>query len=153
MSCYEQTKQKLQQIPNIQIIDHPLIWFKTDGAMIAPGAQTRLYPKHAYETAFLCIRGKRPLIKVLSNTYAAPHTSKPIHPSQKPEPVLNHFFQMFVDETTDVFDPTCGSGASIRSAITTGARSTTGLEIDPNFFELADRETTKFHNLRKFLGR
>jgi DNA modification methylase len=45
--------------------------------------------------------------------------------------VLNHFFEMFVDDATRFLDPTAGSGTSLLTANQLGAKVIQGLELDP----------------------
>lgn len=136
MKHYDATKKRLAA-SSLFVHDHPLFWLKTDNAGIIPG-NDGTYPRRIYETAFLCSRGKRPLVKPLANAYGAPTAANAIHPSQKPEPVLRHFLSMFVDETTDVLDPTCGSGSALRAAEDLGARSVLGLELNIKYVETAE---------------
>lgn len=147
MKFYQEIKNKLEA-GGLSVHEHPLIWFKSDNSGIIPSTDGR-FPRRVYETAFLCSRGKRPLIKPLANLYPAPIPSKPLHPSQKSEPMLRHFFSMLIDETTDFLDPTCGSGSGIRVAESLGARSVLGLEIDPNYADLALKQTQNAIALRK----
>lgn len=147
MKFYQETKAKLQTA-GFYVHDHPLIWLKSDNAGIIPG-RDNMFPRRIYETALLASRGKRPLIKSLSNGYAAPSPPNSLHPSQKSEPVLRHFFSMLVDETTDMLDPTAGSGTSLRAAEECGARSVLGLELNPSYAEMANTTTIQARNLRK----
>ena len=151
MEFYEETKNQLQSA-GLKVQNHPLIWHKTDGQGIMPGAQTRLYPRHIYETALLCSRGDRPLVRPSGDCYGAPHTAGRdgvVHYSHKPEPMLRHFLSMMIDETTDVLDPTCGSGAALRAAEDLGARKTLGLEINPDFARAANDATVRWRQLRR----
>ena len=113
--------------PSLEIHPYPLIWLKSDNAGIA--SDPTRGPRHIYETALFITRGKRNIVRVVSDAYASP-TEKSLHPSTKPEPMLRHFFTMLVDGSTTMLDPTCGSGASIRAAESLEAKSTLGLEID-----------------------
>lgn len=122
--------------PSLDIHPYPLIWVKSDNAGIA--SDPRHGPRHIYETALFMTRGKRQIVRIKSDAYVAP-TDKTLHPSTKPEPMLRHFFEMLVDDHTQMFDPTCGSGASIRAAESLGATATLGLEIDPQFVAPARR--------------
>lgn len=108
----------------------PLIWLKSDNIGIIPDAERG--PRRIYETAFFGSRGDRKIVRAKSNAYAAP-TVRDVHMSVKPEPVLRHFFEMFVDESTIMLDPTCGSGSSIRAAEGLGASHVLGLEINKEF--------------------
>jgi len=130
---------------------HPLVWFKSDNSGIIPGRDNQ-YPRRVYETAFLASRGRRSLIRSMANTYACPLASNPLHPSQKPEPMLRHFLSMLVDETTDVFDPTCGSAAALRAADALGARKILGLEISSEYAERANAATKTAQLLRRAIA-
>jgi hypothetical protein len=47
----------------------------------------------------------------------------------RPQPMLRHFFEMFVDEHTIMLDPTCGSGTALRAAEALKAKYVLGVEI------------------------
>ena len=112
----------------------PLVWHKSDNSGILPDPTRG--PRRVYETAFLGSRGDRPIVRSVSNCISTPST-KEIHMSEKPRPVLNHFFRMFVDEYTVMLDPTCGSGNAVIAAHNAGAATAIGLEINPEFHKLA----------------
>jgi ParB/RepB/Spo0J family partition protein len=133
MEYYEKTRLRLEE-SGLFVHRHPLVWLKSDNAGIIPGRDNK-YPRRVYETALLCSRGDRPLVRPLANAYAAPTVQNPLHPSQKSEPMLRHFLSMLVDETTHVLDPTCGSGSALRAATSCGAASTLGIEINPGYVE------------------
>jgi hypothetical protein len=109
---------------------HPLVWHKTNGG-VQPGTATT-HPRRTMDTAFLCVKGSRPLARPGPGSYGAPMPHNKRHPSQKPEPMLREFMKMFVDETTVMLDPTCGSGSSLKAAEDLGARTVFGLELDPD---------------------
>jgi ParB/RepB/Spo0J family partition protein len=144
MEFYQSTVNRLEEA-GLFVHKHPLIWLKSDNAGIIPGGPNKKYPRRIYETALLCSRGNRPLVRQLSNAYACPSVSNPIHPSQKSEPMLKHFMSMLVDETTRVFDPTCGSGSALCAAEAVGAKSVLGFDIDLNYVKNAN---TKIRNAR-----
>src|SRR5205085_9138248 len=85
------------QAPSLAFNIFPLIWLKSDNVGVLPDAARG--PHRIYETAFFAAREHRTIVRAVSNAYAAP-TNKLFHPSTKPEPVLKHFFQMFVDSNT-----------------------------------------------------
>lgn len=147
MKFYQETKTRLEKIDGLQVHDHPFIWTKSDNMGIIPWRDNR-FPRRIYETAFLCTRNKRPLVKSISNACHMPTVSHPIHPSQKPEPVLRYFFSGLIDQTTDLLDPTCGSGSSIRAAEDSGARRALGLELDKTYADSAESATINARNLR-----
>lgn len=120
--------------PGLVFQKFPLIWGKSDNAGIA--SDPRMGPRHTYEACLMATRGARQIAKVKGDFYSAP-TDKRLHPSTKPEPMLRHFMEMLVDETTVMLDPTCGSGASLRAAESLGAKRVLGLEIDKQYIEPA----------------
>lgn len=132
--------------PSLAFQTYPLIWHKTDNVGILPDAKRG--PRRVYETALIASREDKLIVKPVSNAYGA-QTNKDLHPSTKPEPVLRHFFQMFVDETTRMLDPTCGSGSSLRAAESLGAKQVLGLELDPDYAQAANEALTKFRLLRR----
>lgn len=131
--------------PDLAFQTVPITWHKTDNKGILPDPKRQ--PRRVTETALLASRGDRLIIKAVSNAYGAP-TSKEIHQSEKPEPVLRHFFQMFVDGNTRLLDPTCGSATALRAAESLGATAVFGLEINPDFVEAARIALRKFRTLR-----
>lgn len=146
MQHYEKLLPFLREhAPSLVVNPIPLIWVKSDNVGIAP--DPRRGPRQTYETALLISRGDMPIIKVVSNVFIHP-TDKSLHPSTKPEPMLRHFFQMFVDSTTRLLDPTCGSGASLRAADALGASAVFGMDIDPVHVSNAGAELRKAQLLR-----
>ena len=135
---YEWTCRQLENI-GWDINPQPLIWMKSDGAGILPDPERG--PRQIYETCLFGSRGDRKIVRAVANAYAAP-TVRERHMSEKPEPMLRHFFGMLVDENTVMLDPTCGSGSSLRAAESLGAKHVLGLEINPEFAGLA-REALK----------
>lgn len=129
------TRNMFQRLaPSLEIHPYPLIWLKSDNSGIA--SDPRHGPRHIYETALFITRGKRQIVKIVSDAYAC-HSDRTLHPSTKPEPMLRHFFSMLVDESTTMLDPTAGSGASVRAAESLSAKATLGLEIDEQFVKPA----------------
>lgn len=147
MKFYSETVKFIQQYSNWELVDErPLVWLKSDNKGIVSDINRR--PRNIYETALLFSRGDRKIITPVSNAYACP-TSKSFHASEKPEPMLRHFFRMFVDEYAEVLDPTCGSGTSIRAAFNLGAKRSIGLEINPEFAKAADGELTRVKAMKQ----
>jgi DNA modification methylase len=112
----------------------PLIWLKSDNAGMLPDMNRG--PRRIYETALFASRGDRKIVRPVSNAVALP-TTKDFHTSEKPLLVLQHFFRMFVDESTRLLDPTCGSGMAIRAAEEAGSSFALGLEMNEEFAERA----------------
>lgn len=147
MHHYEATLAEFaSRAPSLIFNPIPLIWLKSDNRGVISDA--RRGPRNIYETALFAYREDRPVIRSTSNAYSCP-TDKTYHHSTKPEPMLRYFFQMFVDETTRMLDPTCGGGSAVRAAESLGAKSTLGLEIDPEHCETAQKALRNFRVLRK----
>lgn len=128
MKYYTETSNWFQHSA-IKFSPFPLIWVKSDGAGILPDPQRG--PRQVYETAFFGHTGDRKIISAVPNAFSAPSgRATRIHISEKPVPVLSHFFRMIVDENTRMLDPTCGSGTSLRAAETLGAKHVFGIEKD-----------------------
>lgn len=114
----------------------PLIWYKSDGTGILPDPQRG--PRQVYETALLCSRGDRKIVRAVANVAAFPGSKdSAIHLSEKSRPMLNHFLSMLVDSSTRMLDPTCGSGNALICGQTLGASAVLGLEKDPDFASAA----------------
>jgi len=111
-----------------------LVWVKSDNRGIIGDAKRD--PRHVYETAMFGARGSRPLVRSAADAYVCP-TERDLHPSTKPEAMLKHFLGMVVDETSSVFDPTCGSASSLRAAEALKAKRILGMDTDENIVGLA----------------
>lgn len=132
--------------PTLSFCNFPLMWLKSDNVGIVPDPKRE--PRRIYETALIASREDRLLIKPVSNAISA-QTNKEHHPHTKPEPVLKHFFQMFVDGNTRFLDPTCGGGSSLRAAEALGAEFVLGLEINDDYVNNARRALNHSRVLRK----
>jgi ParB/RepB/Spo0J family partition protein len=147
MSLYDDTLEIFRKLaPDLIFNPIPLIWLKSDNKGVV--SDFRRGPRNIYETAFLATRGDRFILKVKGNAYAAP-SDKALHPSAKPEPMLRHFFEMLVDETTSILDPTCGSASSLRAAESLGATRVLGLELNPDHADAARGALRSFRTLRR----
>lgn len=116
--------------PSLAFHKFPLIWLKTDNAGIS--SDPRMGPRHVFEVCLFASRGSRQIVRVKGDAYASP-SDRSLHPSTKPEPMLKHFMEMLVDESTSLLDPTCGSGASLRAGESLGAAKVLGLELDSKY--------------------
>jgi len=147
MEHYEATLSRFRErMPDIVWNKFPLIWAKSDNVGIMPDPKRG--PRRVYETCLMGSRGDRPVVKPIANFYSCP-TDKQFHPSTKPVPMLKHFFQMFVDNSTHMLDPTCGSGSALRAALDCGAPYVLGLEHDEEHYTNAVRAYTNWKNMRK----
>ena len=133
------------RLPEWTLEDFPLVWLKSDNKGILPDPTRG--PRRIYETCFIASRGDRLIVRAVANAYAAPTGTKS-HQSEKPEPVLRHFMQMFVDEHSRILDPTAGSGSSLRAAESLGAAFVFGLEKNEEFAENARTALRNFRTLR-----
>ena len=133
MDYYSRTKEILE-LMGWTVNAFPLIWHKNDNSGIMPDPKRG--PRRIYETAFLCSRGDRLVVQPVANTFSNANT-KLIHMSEKPQPMLAHFFRMFVDKNTTMLDPTMGSGNAVRVAETAGAARFLGLEMNEGFYDSA----------------
>lgn len=145
MKFFIETKRKVQNF-SWKVIDRPLIWHKSD--MRGSTSTDMKQPRHTYEAAILAYRGERPLVKQIGDSYACPSPDRPIHPTQKPEPLLRYFLSGLVDETTLVFDPTAGSGSALRVADELGARTVLGLELNSEFQQAANIACLRARSMR-----
>lgn len=132
-------------LPWVQFSPYPLIWHKTDNKGIV--SDVTRYPRHIYETCLFGRVGDRKTVKLISDVYGAPKANSD-HVSEKPEPMLRHFFGACVDTNTRLLDPTCGSGASLRAAESLGATRVLGLEINPEYCESARARLRQSRSLK-----
>ena len=146
MHFYQPTLDFFADHSDFNLDPFPLVWLKSDNIGILPDPQRG--PRRIYETALFGARGDRKVVRSKSNAYAAPSV-RDSHMSIKPEPMLGHFFEMFVDESTLFLDPTCGSGSSVRAAERHGAAGVIGLEIDKEFAEQANISLKRFRSARE----
>lgn len=151
MEHYEATFDRFAaRAPSLSINKFPLIWGKSDNVGILPDPKRG--PRRTYETALIMSREDRFVVKPVSNIYWAP-TAKEHHASTKPDPVLKHFFQLFVDENTNMLDPTCGGGSALRAAESVGAKSVLGLEISEEHCGNARKALKHFRTLKAVGGK
>lgn len=135
MRFYTETLAVLKE--HFRVDPYPLVWHKSDNKGTLPDPERG--PRRIYEVAFLCSFGDRKIIQPVSNTFSGPTVKLGEHMSEKSEDMQAHFMRMMVDENTRMLDPTCGSGSSLRAARRLGAASVLGLEMNPEFADLARR--------------
>jgi DNA modification methylase len=128
MHNYSETITALS--PHFKIDPFPLFWLKSNNKGMMPDSDRG--PRRIYETCLFGTRGDRLIVKPTSNAIDKP-TDTSIHPSAKPFEVLDYFFGMFVDGSTSMLDPTCGSGTAIRAAEAHDAERILGIEINEDF--------------------
>lgn len=145
MHYYHDTR-RLFSSGNITFDPFPLVWTKSDNIGIIPDPERG--PRRIYETAFFGSRGDRKIVSPVSNAAFLP-SDRGVHMSVKPVPVLRQFFRMFVDSTTNLLDPTCGSGGALQAAEELGARTVLGLERDEEFAARAREKLKLSRQARK----
>lgn len=124
----------------------PLIWFKSDNTGILPDPQRG--PRRVYEAALMIRRGDRKIVRAVSNLYACPSRKKnAAHLSEKPLEMIRYFLQMYVDSSTRMLDPTCGSGTAIIAAESLGALAVRGLDISEEHVERTQMELNRLRTL------
>lgn len=115
-----------------------MVWHCGSNEGVVPDPQR--YGRRTYETAMLVTFGDRKIVVPRSlSIESSREASTRIHRSQKPIQVLRHFFEMFVDDSSTVLDPTTGSGTSLIIADELKAKKIVGLEIDPGIYENAKK--------------
>jgi DNA modification methylase len=92
------------------------------------------------EIVIFCTKGKKLINKRLGNIINVPrkHTSKMIHPTQKPEELLKTILDVSYIDGDFVVDPFMGSGSTIKVANNMGAKSL-GIELDNEMFQIANK--------------
>jgi ParB family transcriptional regulator, chromosome partitioning protein len=142
MHRYQATLEHFAKHSDFKIDPFPLLWVKDDKRGIVPDAMRG--PRRIYETCLFGSRGDHKIITPVANAYFCAIDGSG-HSSAKPQDMLSHFFRMFVDETSRVLDPTCGSGTALRAAESLGAAQILGIEINEEF---ADRATIALEESR-----
>jgi ParB/RepB/Spo0J family partition protein len=142
MAQYTETFKLLEEL-DFNIYPIPLIWHKSDNAGIISDVGRRA--RHIYETCLYGHRGDMKTVQVISDLYSAP-TAKEEHQSTKPEPMLRNFFRAFVDNTSRVLDPTCGSGTALRAAESLNAEHVLGVELNGDNYDSAVTQLSIFRS-------
>jgi site-specific DNA-methyltransferase (adenine-specific) len=75
-------------------------------------------------------------------TYAKPHPSVAVHPTQKPVPLLEYLVKTYTNEGDTVLDNCMGSGSTGVACVNTG-RQFIGIELDEGYFEIATNRITE----------
>lgn len=120
---------------------YPLIWHKSCNTGLFPDSNRG--PRHTYEMATLASRGDRKIVKLVADSFSSPAVKSSGHESEKPVEMLEHFFTMLVDESTQIFDPTGGSGNSLRAAKRKGAAGGLFLELESHYPNAFNAEMRK----------
>ena len=92
------------------------------------------------ELIIYCIKGKKKINYRKGNVLNVPklHTSKMIHPTQKPTELITELLEVSANHTDTVLDPFMGSGSTIKACMQKGINSI-GIELDNKMFLLANK--------------
>ena len=96
-------------------------------------------PKNVYETALFGVGGERKIVSPRTNVFSAPKGRHNLHDSYKSTDAIEYFFSQVVDETTSVFDPTCGGGSALIVAKRMGIKRALGIEQDKQMVAAANQ--------------
>lgn len=90
------------------------------------------------EIIIFCIQGKKTINYRRGNIVSVPrlHSSKMVHPTQKPIELINELLDVSYFKGDFVVDPFMGSGATIHACNTKSIRAL-GIELDNEMFEIA----------------
>jgi ParB/RepB/Spo0J family partition protein len=117
------------------VCEVPLIWHKSGGEGIAP--DVRRQPRRTYEIAVFATKGDRRIAKIKAASISSAMT-KVNHLSEKPMEVVTHFLEMLIDDTTEILDPTCGSGTALEAAINLGCKRAIGFDVNEAHIEVTN---------------
>jgi ParB/RepB/Spo0J family partition protein len=147
MKHYTKTIARIYELcgDDVSINPTPMVWYKSDNKGIV--SDVNRSPRNVMEFCLHISRGDRKIVSPKANCYAAPTAKhRAIHLSEKPVSMLKHFFSMYLDEYSEVLDPTCGGGSAIRAAVDMKAKRVLGLELNPQFAELAQQALKEENN-------
>ena len=132
MNHYSRTVDMLTKA-GFDVNPFPLVWTKDRGLIPDP----QRGPRRVYETVLHASLGDRKIIRSVPNVEYA-KVQKQEHISTKPLSMLKHFFGMFVDDLTEILDPTCGSGTALAAAKSLGAKRLVGMDINEDYVTSAN---------------
>jgi DNA modification methylase len=91
------------------------------------------------EIIIYCVKGKKLVNSRRGNIISVPrlHTSKMVHPTQKPEELIKQILEISYLQGDFVVDPFMGSGSTIKACNFIGAKSL-GIELDNEMFNIAN---------------
>lgn len=112
----------------------PIVWYKADGGI----GDLQYDWINGTEIIIYCIKGKKPVNKRRVNVIQEGRLSsdKMIHPTQKPESLINAILEVSANKHDLFCDPFMGSGSHIAAAKKYGCNYI-GIELDKTFFEKA----------------
>ena len=74
---------------------------------------------------------------------------KKVHPTQKPVELLEYLVRTYTDEGDTVLDNTMGSGSTGVACVNTN-RNFIGIELDENYFKIAEQRINEANNCKLF---
>jgi DNA modification methylase len=116
------------------IIKTPIVWYKSDAGI----GDLQYDWINGTEIIIYCIKGKKPVNKRRVNVIQEGRLSsdKMIHPTQKPESLINTILEVSANKHDLFCDPFMGSGSHVAAAKKYGCNYV-GIELDKTFFEKA----------------
>ena len=84
-----------------------------------------------------------------TNVLEYPKVSKPLHPTQKPVPLLEYLIKTYTNEGETVLDNCMGSGSTGVACVNTG-RSFIGMELNEKYFNIAKQRIEEAQEQIKF---
>jgi len=121
-------------IGNYFTLKTPIIWYKSDAGI----GDLQYDWINGTEIIIYCIKGKKPVNKRRVNVIQEGRLSsdKMIHPTQKPESLINAILEVSGNKHDLFCDPFMGSGSHVSAAKKFGCNYI-GIELDKTFFEKA----------------
>lgn len=91
------------------------------------------------EIIIYCVKGKKLVNNRRGNIISVPrlHTSKMVHPTQKPSDLIKQILEVSVCDGDFIVDPFMGSGSTIKVCNEMGLKSL-GIELDMDMFNIAN---------------
>lgn len=124
-----QEERKRSKIDNFNLYNPQMGSGKAYAGHFAPGAEVHGNSRHYVKGN----DGTRYPTSILRF-----NREKGLHPTQKPVPLLEHLIKTYTNEGETVLDFTMGSGSAGVACVNTG-RSFIGIELDPGYFEIAQK--------------
>jgi DNA modification methylase/transcriptional regulator with XRE-family HTH domain len=115
-------------------IKTPIVWYKSDAGI----GDLKMDWINGTEIIIYCTKGYKEVNKRRVNVleYKRLHTSKMIHPTQKPEELITEILSVSANKYDVFCDPFMGSGSHIKAAKKYGCNYI-GIELDREMFEKA----------------
>ena len=85
---------------------------------------------------------------VIKNIKCVHNSTGKVHPTQKPVALMEYLIRTYTNEGETVLDFACGSGTTGVAAVNTN-RKFIGIELDPGYFEIAEKRIEKAADLDK----